>query len=96
MKWVSFEKKIVCLYKNNFTMYTAIRGIYENGALTLLEPAPSTEKSEVLVTFLQEKILTPTQKRNPGGLLRLGHLKDKQMSIPSDFNDPLDDLKDYM
>ena len=31
-------------------MYTAIKGIYENGKLTLLEPAPDVEKAEVLVT----------------------------------------------
>ncbi|MFY7908723.1 MAG: hypothetical protein ACOVO2_04170 [Emticicia sp.] len=78
-------------------MYTSIKGIYENGVLTFSEPAPDIEKSEGLVTFLnEEKKTKPLQKRVPGGLLRLAHLEGKTMSIPDDFNDPLDDLKDYM
>ncbi len=73
-------------------MYSAIRGIYENGTLTLLEPAPTPEKSDVLVTFLQEGThkITPAKKRVLGGLRHLGG------RIPDDFNAPLDDLKDYM
>ena len=35
-------------------MYTAIKGIYENGTLTLLEPAPDVDKAEVVITFLAE------------------------------------------
>lgn len=77
-------------------MYTAIKGIYENGVLTLLEPAPNRDKMEVLVTFLDDKNTKVVQKRTPGGLLRLSHLKEKKMSIPEDFNESLDELKDYM
>lgn len=78
-------------------MYTAIKGIYENGVLTLLEPAPNLEKSEVLVTFLNvEKPKSVTHKRVPGSLVRLGSLEGKNYSIPDDFNEPIDDLKDYM
>ncbi|GAB2783890.1 hypothetical protein GCM10027275_29950 [Rhabdobacter roseus] len=79
-------------------MYTSIKGIYENGKLTLLEPAPDVEKAEVLITFLQEETpVDPTQKKRVlGGLRRLSHLADKTISIPPDFNEPLDDLKDYM
>ena len=72
-------------------MYTAIKGIYENGKLTLLEPAPDVERAEVLVTFLEEeKPSTPKKRRVLGGLKKIGG------SIPEDFNEPLDDLKDYM
>ena len=77
-------------------MYTAIKGIYENGVLTLLEPAPNNEKSEVLVTFMTVENPKTVKQRVPGGLKRLGELKGKIYSIPDDFNDPLDDLKDYM
>ncbi|WP_373512511.1 hypothetical protein [Persicitalea sp.] len=78
-------------------MYTAIKGIYENGVLTFLEPVPDVYKSEVLVTFLSEKQPSSSpQDRVPGGLLRLDHLKGKTLSLPDDFNDPLDDLEDYM
>jgi Protein of unknown function DUF104 len=76
-------------------MYTAIKGIYENGVLTLLEPVPNLEKSEVLVTFLND-VKPISQKRVPGGLLRLAHLEGKIMSIPDNFNEPLDDLFDDM
>ena len=75
-------------------MYTAIKGIYENGVLTLLEPAPNNEKSEVLVTFMTVEKPKIVKQRVPGGLLRLSHLKDKKMSIPDDFNDSVDYLFD--
>lgn len=78
-------------------MYTAIKGVYENGVITFLEPAPNLEKSEVLIMFLNEKSPKPTtQKREPGGLLRLAHLKGKTMSIPNDFNESIDDLFDAL
>ena len=34
--------------------------------------------------------------RQPGSLLRLGQSQNKTYSIPDDFNEPLDDLKEYM
>ena len=72
-------------------MYASIRGIYENGTLRLLEPAPDVEKSEVMITFMAEiKPPKHVKKRVLGGLKHLGG------SIPDDFNEPLDDLKDYM
>ena len=77
-------------------MYTAIKGIYENGVLTLLEPAPNEEKTEVLITFMSVEKVKSMKKRVPGGLLRLSHLQGKTMSIPDNFNEPLDDFKDYM
>lgn len=79
-------------------MYTAIKGIYENGEIKLLEPAPEIWKSEILVTFLNSDIDTSKKEiiRKPGGLLELSHLKGKKLSIPNDFNASLEDLKDYM
>ena len=71
-------------------MYTAIKGIYENGILTLHEPAPNEGKAEVLVTFMTDKQPKVVKKRVPGGLLRLAHLKGKTMSIPDDFNESVD------
>ena len=73
-------------------MYTSIKGIYENGLLTFSKPAPNIEKSEVLVTFLNED--KPKKKRVPRILKRLGELQGD--SIPDDFNALLDDLKYYM
>ena len=34
--------------------------------------------------------------RQPGSLLRLGQSQNKIYSIPDNFNEPLDDLKQYM
>lgn len=77
-------------------MYQAVKGIYENGVLTLLEPAPIQEKSEVIVTFISTEKAKVSKPRVPGGLLRLRNLKQGEVSIPEDFNEPLDDLKEYM
>lgn len=72
-------------------MYQTVKGIYENGVLTLLEPAPIQEKSEVIVTFIsseKSKILKP---RVPGGLLRLRNLKQGEITVTEDFNDSMED-----
>jgi predicted DNA-binding antitoxin AbrB/MazE fold protein len=77
-------------------MYAAIKGIYENGVLTLLEPAPVLEKTEVLITFLENQSPKNLRVRQPGSLKKLGETEGKVYGIPDDFNDPLEDLKDYM
>ena len=33
-------------------MYTAIKGIYENGKITFTEESPVKSKAEVVITFL--------------------------------------------
>jgi hypothetical protein len=76
-------------------MYTAIKGIYENGQILLQEEPPNTKKMKVLVTFLDDAE-TSSSKRQPGSLLRFGSLRGKNYTIPDNFNDPLDDLKEYM
>jgi hypothetical protein len=70
-------------------MLTTIKGIYDNGKIILDEMPPTKTKSKVVVTFLEEIQSLPSHKR------RLGSLKGK-IGIPNDFNEPLDDLKDYM
>jgi hypothetical protein len=67
-------------------MLTAVKGYYEKGKIILKEEAPVKSKTDVIVTFLTEDNAT-TGKRIPGGL------KGK-VSLPDDFNAPLDDLKD--
>ena len=66
-------------------MYQAVKGIYENGVLTLLEPTPIQEKSEVIVTFISTEKAKVLKQRVPGGLKHLGG------SIPDDFNDSMED-----
>ena len=70
-------------------MLTAIKGIYDNGKITLTEKAPVQTKTEVIVTFLSEEKPPLHITRTPGGL------KGK-VSLPDDFNEPLDDLKEYI
>jgi hypothetical protein len=71
-------------------MFATIKGYYEQGQIFLEEEAPVESKTEVIITFLTEDVKNNgMQKRVPGGL------KGK-VAIPDDFNDPLDDLKDYM
>lgn len=66
-------------------MYQTVKGIYENGVLTLLEPAPIHEKSEVMVTFISSEKSKTLKPRVPGGLKHLGG------SIPDDFNDSMEE-----
>lgn len=68
-------------------MYTAIKGIYENGVLTMTETPPKIKKSEVVILFMNDS-------DTPKGV-KLGSLEGKY-SIPEDFNEPLEDLKEYM
>ncbi len=83
-------------------MYTTVKGYYENGQVTITEPAPpDIQKSEVMVTFLKEpQKTTGMEKDKPreGGWL-LKYAEEHGIilpQLPDDFNAPLDDLKDYM
>lgn len=71
-------------------MLTTVKGIYNNGQIILEETPPVKSGSKVVVTFLEETSSTPSPQKR-----RFGSLKGK-IGIPDDFNEPLDDLKDYM
>lgn len=77
-------------------MYTAIKGTYENGKIIFEETPPTTEKTKVVVMFMPDEDEQKQKKRTPGSLKRLGNLTGKKYSLPDNFNEPLDDLKDYM
>ncbi|MDB5118797.1 MAG: hypothetical protein JWN56_15 [Sphingobacteriales bacterium] len=71
-------------------MLTTIKGYYEKGQIILNEEAPVKSRTEVMITFLTETVEShqvPSRK--------LGLLQGK-ISVPSDFNEPLDDLEQYM
>jgi hypothetical protein len=70
-------------------MLTTIKGYYDHGQIILQETPPVNTKTEVMVTFLTEKTSSMGSKRKLGGL-------EGKVNIPDDFNEPLDDLKDYM
>ncbi len=69
-------------------MLTTIEATYENGQIIWNEQPPIQEKRKVLVTFLDEADDAPKKRQ-------AGSLKGK-IHVPDDFNDPLDDLKEYM
>ncbi|MCX2429333.1 MULTISPECIES: DUF2281 domain-containing protein [unclassified Pedobacter] len=69
-------------------MLATIKGYYEKGKIILEETAPVQSKTDVIVTFLTDE-KPQLLKRVPGAL------KGK-ISIPDNFNDPLEDLKEYM
>ncbi len=71
-------------------MLTTIKGYYDQGQIVLEEIPPVETKTEVMVTFL-----TGETKKHHLGKRKLGGLEGK-VTIPDNFNDPLDDLKDYM
>jgi len=70
-------------------MLAAIKGYYEKGKIVMKEKPPVQTKTDVIITFLTESSQSTAHKRVPGGL-------KGQVTLPDDFNTPLDDLKDYM
>jgi len=71
-------------------MLTTIKGIYNNGEITLEEKPAVQEPVKVLVTFVEEE--KPIGKKP----LEFGFGKGMVKYISPDFDEPLDDLKDYM
>lgn len=70
-------------------MLTTVAGIYENGQIILQEKPQITQSAKVLVTFLEDTTEKPLKKRIIGSMAG-------KMSVPDDFDEPLDDLKEYM
>lgn len=77
-------------------MYTAVKGIYENGVLKFTETPPSIEKSEVVILFMDEQNENEFSEKKAKSGVVLGSLANKGFEIPDNFNNPIDDLNDYM
>ena len=73
----------------HFYMLTSCKGIFENGKIELSEDAPVLGRTEVIVTFLNSEPAPEKKQRVPGGL-------KARFELPPGFNEPLDDLKEYM
>lgn len=73
-------------------MLTAIKGIYDNGKVILTEEPPLKTKADVIVTFLPDE---KEQHSSGKQKIILGMLEGK-IDTPDDFDEPLEDLKDYM
>ncbi len=71
-------------------MLTTIEGIYEDGQVIFKETPPLKKKTKVLVTFKEETDPSTSLNKRPLGTMK-GTIK-----MSDDFNDPIDDLKDYM
>jgi hypothetical protein len=69
-------------------MEAIVKGIYEHGKVTLIGPPPVQSRTEVIVTF-PERAPKQLKKRQAGVLSGMSQMSE-------DFNDPLDELKDYM
>ena len=70
-------------------MLTTVKGYYDDGKIILQEEVAMQSKTEVIVTFLGSVDEFSNKLRMPGGL-------EGKVTIPDDFNEPLEDLKDYM
>ena len=72
-------------------MLTVVEGIYKNGKVILNEIPKIDKPVKVMVTFLEEEEkFNTTDERKPG------FLKGFFTYIAPDFNEPLDELNDYM
>jgi hypothetical protein len=78
----------------------AVRAIYDGVNFTPQQPISVCGQHEVIITFV--KPLDPSEKApqflrepNPNKETVLG-LWEGEIKIPEDFNEPLDDLKEYM
>ncbi len=69
-------------------MLTVVKGIFENGQITLSEKPPVDKKMEVIVTFIDETP-APLKKRKAGIL-------SGKVWMSDDFDEPLKDFKDYV
>ena len=78
----------------------AVKAIYDGVGFTAQQPIPVKGLHEVIITFLEPVQETKRMPRflnapDPSKSDALG-MWDGEASIPDDFNEPLDDLKEYM
>lgn len=70
-------------------MPVTVKAIFENGQVKLKEPPPTAESVPVIVFFPDAE---KSMKKNE---IKFGSLKGK-INVPSNFDDELDELKEYM
>lgn len=71
-------------------MLTIIKGVYHNGQVILDEKPDVQNDVEVLVTF------TEVLKKTASKPLKAGYAKGTVTYISPGFDEPLDEMKDYM
>jgi Protein of unknown function (DUF2281) len=71
-------------------MLTTIEGIYENGQITLDHKPADIQKAKVKVVFEDEPNIQKEIKKRKMGIFK------GTITISDDFDEPLDELKEYM
>ncbi|WP_461044597.1 DUF2281 domain-containing protein [Spirosoma harenae] len=72
-------------------MLATVTGTYKNGQIILDEELPvKSDTAKVIVTLVEETAETQEKPKRIPGLMK------GSFWISDDFNDPIDDLKDYM
>ena len=76
-------------------MVKSIEGIFRNGKVELLEPAPQTEEARVLVTFLPERKEIDLRARGIDEA-HAGDLRARLRSFADDWDRPEMDVYDEL
>lgn len=71
-------------------MLTVIEGTYENGQVILDHKPKIENKTKVVVIFEEIEMPTDKNEKRPFGISK------GNITLSPDFNEPLDDLRDYM
>lgn len=72
-------------------MLATVTGTYKNGQIILDEELPvKSDNAKVIVTLVEETSEKQKKPKRTPGLMK------GSFWISDDFNDPIDDLKDYM
>lgn len=71
-------------------MHTVIEGVYEDGKVTLDHKPDVDVRMKVKVIFEEIEDAPPVLSKRPFGIAK------GTISMAPDFDEPLDDLKDYM
>ncbi|GAB4021456.1 DUF2281 domain-containing protein [Spirosoma koreense] len=72
-------------------MLATVTGTYKNGQIILDEALPvKGDNAKVIVTLVEETVETAEKPKRTPGLMK------GSFWVSDDFNDPIDDLKDYM
>jgi hypothetical protein len=69
------------------------KGIYENGTIGFEESAPTMRKDKVVVLFISEAE-QPDETPHKG--VKIRSQAGQSYAIPEDFNEPIDDLREYI
>lgn len=86
---IYLKNVIVLNYYRENTMTKTYEGIFENGYVVFKEAPEIPKNSKVKVIFEEKDVKKPAEKR------KLGTMKGN-FKISDDFDEPLEELKDYM